>query len=137
MADPTFMLPDVGPVGINLNVANTSRDMSSGTVFLLATMGGAVGGFFNTVNLQSLGTNAACVIRFFLNNGSDPTVATNNTLIGEAQMLATTASETAALPTVTKVLSKYAPTGYRLYATRSAFTGGNAGIAALADFMEI
>lgn len=137
MADPTFMIPEKGSVGINLNVANTSRDMSTGTVFLLATMGGAVGGFFNSVLLQSLGTNAICVIRFFLNNGSDPTVATNNTLIGEMQLLATTASETISLPTFTKNLNCYAPTGYRLYATRSAFTGGNAGIQAIADFMEI
>lgn len=136
MAAHTFMLPKKGIFGINANVANTTRDGTSGTKFLLATMGGS-GGFFNSVNIQSLGTNAACVIRFFLNNGSDDTVATNNTMIAEAQMLATTAAETTGLFNFTKILDHYAAAGSRLYATRSAFTAGNAGFALLADYMEI
>lgn len=136
MAAHTFMLPKKGFFGINANAANTTRDGTSGTKYLLATMGGG-GGFFNTVNIQPLGTNAACVIRFFLNNGSDDTVATNNTLIAEAQMLPTTASETGSLLTFNKMLNHYAKAGDRLYATRSAFTAGNAGFALLADYMEI
>jgi hypothetical protein len=137
MSDLTFTAPKSGPLGTNLNVANTTRDLTSGTIFELATMGGLVGGYFQSVILQHLGTNAACVIRFFLNNGGLVTTAANNQLIREQRIIATTASETVDISPILVPLDIYVPAGYRLYATRSAFTGGNAGINALAQFTEI
>jgi hypothetical protein len=138
MAAHTFMLPNIGLIDSTLlNVANTTRDLTSGTSFLLATMGGSVGGYFTEVSLQSAGTNAACIIRFFLNNGGATTTAANNLLIREQRLIATTASETIDIPAVPVLLNEYAPAGWRLYATRSAFTAGNAGWEARTQLTEI
>jgi hypothetical protein len=67
-----------------------------GTVGTCLTAG-ASGGFAGFVRCKPLGTNVATVARFFLNNGADNTVATNNSLLGELTLPATTASATAAL----------------------------------------
>jgi hypothetical protein len=64
---------------------------------------------------QPLGTNVASVARVFLNNGAATTTATNNTLIGQIPLNATTLTETSDMPTVSLAINKAIPAGYRLY----------------------
>lgn len=103
--------------------ANIAKD-GTGTVNLLAT-GGVNGSKLDQIKGRATGTNTASVARFFVNNGADPTVATNNALAHEHSLAATTLSEVAALDDVDVTITKnstetacpipYLPPSYRLY----------------------
>src|SRR5689334_3494733 len=77
--------------GVN---ANTAFD-GTGTVTTVFTAG-ANGSKIEDVFLDHLGTNIATVVRFFVNNGSTNTTASNNWLVHEETMAANTASQVAA-----------------------------------------
>lgn len=79
-----------------LVTANTTRDLSSGTTYIIFTAG-SEGGRVEKVILQPLGTNTATVVRIFRNNGGTITVAANNSIIKEVTMPGTAVSEVAAL----------------------------------------
>ena len=81
------------PAWVTLTTANTAMD-GTGTVTTLFTAASADGHFIPYLIVRPLGTNVASVIRVFINNGADPTVATNNALITEIGTFATTASNT-------------------------------------------
>lgn len=81
--------------GATLTTANTAKD-GTGTVSIVFTAG-AFGGRVDYLKIRALGTNTATVLRVFLNNGSSTSVATNNKLITEMTIAATTLSEIAAL----------------------------------------
>ena len=72
------------------------------------------------------GTSAASVIRFWLNNGSANTTATNNKFIGEIAVPAqtVTALATGTMPEYTLVLGKSIPAGYKIYAGNTVAAGG-------------
>jgi hypothetical protein len=97
-----------------LTAANTSKDLSSGTVNLLFTAG-ADGDFIESITAKALGTNVASVARIFLNNGSATTTAANNVLISEISLPATTLTEVAGLQDVAIALNRRIPAGYKLY----------------------
>jgi hypothetical protein len=97
------------------SAANTAKD-GTGTVNLLFTAG-ADGGFIDRLVIMPLGTNVDTVLRVFLNNGADPTVATNNSMIKQQTMPATTNSEVASLQEAEIPMGFPIPAGYRLYAT--------------------
>ena len=59
---------------------------------------GSNGSYLRGIRCTALGTNTASVLRIYVNNGSDPTTATNNTLIGQLSLPATTAINTASTP---------------------------------------
>lgn len=109
----------------SLNAANTAKD-GTGTVSILFTAG-ANGSKVDQIKARAKGTNVATVLRLFVNNGQDPAVAANNTLVHETTIAATTLSEAAALAdndiTVTKNTTEtacpipYLPAGYKLLAT--------------------
>lgn len=135
MAEHFFLEPKSGPFVLLPTTANTTRDLTAGSNVLLATMP-ITGGYFSGVSLMPLGTNVGCVIRFFLNNGSATTTATNNMLLDEIQINATTGGEAAQLLAIPKVLPPiWCEGNWRLYATRSAFSAGNAGFSAIAQMM--
>lgn len=105
-----------------LQTANIAKD-GTGVTQLLFTAG-VDGARVERVRIKSLGTNVATVLRIFINNGSDPTVATNNTLYAEKTIAATTISEIAELvlnelPNITDTTSfpLVLPPSYRLYCT--------------------
>jgi hypothetical protein len=105
-----------------LTAANTAKD-GTGTVVTIFTAG-PDGGRVERVRAKALGTNVATVLRIFVNNGSDPTVAANNAMIAEATLAATTLSEVAALTQVEIPTSSdqnafplVLPPGYKLTAT--------------------
>lgn len=82
----------------SLATANTAKD-GTGTVVTVFTAG-TEGSKIDQIHVRAKGTNVATVLRFFINNGSDPTVAANNTLLHEVTVAATTLSEVAALADV-------------------------------------
>jgi hypothetical protein len=98
--------------------ANTTKDLSSGTIYGPIFTGKAVDGSrLDFIKLRSLGTNVASVIRIWINNGSVTTTAANNTLYLERSTLATTVSETAEQADFILPLNISLPAGYRIYAT--------------------
>ena len=102
------ILSRVGVIGsCKLQAANTATDGTGtldaagtattttghlGTLFVAdATNGGRV----ERVRFMAEGTNVATVARIFINNNSANTTATNNTLVAEVALPATTASNSA------------------------------------------
>ena len=113
--EPIFPLTPKITWGTDLQTANTAKD-GTGTVVTLMTAG-ANGSRVDYVRCRATGTNTATVLRIFVNNGSDPTTATNNVLFTEATIAATTLSEVAALAETTVQLDLALPAGYKLTAT--------------------
>lgn len=110
-----------------VTTANTNYD-GTGTAGQKAVVftAGSNGARIDQIRARALGTNITTALRIFVNNGSDDTVATNNTLVHEATVSATTASQVAALAdnlltvtvgadTVPAVL--YLPAGYKIIAS--------------------
>ena len=87
----------------------------TGTVVTLAT-GGTNGTRIDYIKARALGTNVATLVRFFINNGSDTTVATNNTLFMERALSASTASATAETADYTIPMNIALPAGYKITA---------------------
>jgi hypothetical protein len=98
--------------------ANTTKDLTSGTIYGPIFTGKAVDGSrLDFIKVRALGTNVATVVRIFINNGAVTTTATNNTLYLERTLSATTGSETAEQPDIILPLNVSLPAGYRVYAT--------------------
>jgi hypothetical protein len=96
--------------------ANTTKDLTSGTIALVFTAGSA-GGYVQRMRFRALGTNIATVARVFINNGATTTTASNNVLWDEISLASTSISETSALATYEIPLNFALPAGYRLYVT--------------------
>lgn len=96
--------------------ANTTKDLTSGTISLVFTAGDK-GGYVQRMRFRALGTNIATVARVFINNGATNATASNNVLWDEISLAATSVSETSALATYEIPLNFALPAGYRLYVT--------------------
>lgn len=102
-----------------VKTANTAKD-GTGTVATIFTADGTNGGRVERIVCRAAGSNVATVLRIFVNNGSDNTVAANNCLISELTLPATTLSETAQLLDQTLSASPFPivlPPGYKLNVT--------------------
>lgn len=98
-----------------LATANTAKD---GTGTVLTVFGAGVNGSrVDYLKVRAKGTNVATVLRIFVNNGSDTTVAANNALVLEQTIAATTNSETAQLVDNLITLDMSLPAGYKLTCT--------------------
>jgi hypothetical protein len=98
--------------------ANTTKDLTSGTIYgPIETAGAVEGSRLDFIKVRALGTNVATVIRIWINNGSVTTTATNNTLYLERTLSATTVSETAEQPDIILPMNISLAAGYRVYAT--------------------
>jgi hypothetical protein len=98
--------------------ANTTKDLTSGTIYgPIETAGAVEGSRLDFIKVRALGSNAATVIRIWINNGSVTTTATNNALYLERTLSATTVSETAEQPDIILPLNISLAAGYRVYAT--------------------
>lgn len=106
--------PDISWATV-ITTANTAMN-GTGTVLTVVTAP-ADGMFVNRLAVRALGTNVATVLRVFLNNGSDQTVAANNALLADITLSATTASNTTALNPVDVPLNIALPAGYKLNIT--------------------
>lgn len=78
-----------------IDTANTAKD-GTGTVVTIFTAG-ANGARVDKLRYKAKGTNVATALRVFVNNGSTNATASNNTMILEETVAATTLSEVAAL----------------------------------------
>lgn len=96
--------------------ANTTTDLTSGTIYLLATAG-ANGARFDRIFLQPLGTNTASVARFWINNGSTTGTAANNSWFLDVSLPAATNSVVASIPAVIVELNLVVEAAFRLYLT--------------------
>lgn len=131
--------PNQGVMNCILSTAMTNTKAmdgteTAGTALALAFTAGSDGARVDTIKARytatngstATGTSAASVLRFWLNNGSANTTATNNKLIGEISMpaQAVTALATGALPEYTLSLGMSIPSGYKIYAGSTVAAGG-------------
>ena len=98
--------------------ANTTTDLTSGTIYGPIFTGKAVDGSrLDFIKVRSLGTNVQTVIRIWINNGSATGTAANNTLYLERTLSATNVSQNAELADIILPLNISLPASYRVYAT--------------------
>lgn len=115
---PIFSIAgDVQWTTTGMTVANTTKDLTSGTSYLAYTAP-ADGGFVQRIRFRSLGTNTnATVARVWINNGLTTGTTANNTLFDEITLIATTVSEVAAQSTFELPLNFALPATYKIYIT--------------------
>lgn len=103
--------------GMNQLVLNGSTDYTGidADTSLIFTANATSGAFIREIKAKAGGTNTASVARIYLNNGSTPTTATNNTFWGELTLPATTAIATAATAEPTYSMNIALPPGFRIY----------------------
>ena len=117
---------------INASAANTTKDLTSGTIYLVWTSDATNGGFLDQVVFQPLGTNIATVGRVWLNNGSATGTLANNVMLKDITLAATTNSETAQIGQTAVSLALPIPAGYRIYVTLGTGVAAGFGVAAYA-----
>jgi hypothetical protein len=98
-----------------ISAANTAKD-GTGTVVTIFTAGG-YGSWVRSISISALGTNVATLVRIFINNGGTNATATNNTLLREFQLPASTLSETTQQVPWEIPINKALPNGYKLNVT--------------------
>lgn len=118
VANTAPIFPDVPNVGWAsvVTTANTTKDLTSGTISLIFTAG-ADGAYINSIVGQPHGTNVASLARVFINNGATTATASNNTYIGQIGLPAITNSESAEVASVSLPLNIGIQGGYRIYVT--------------------
>lgn len=116
---PVFpLVPEITWVNTGAVTANTTTNLTAGTIFDSAFTADATNGSrVDFVRVRALGTNVATVMRVWINNGSTTTTATNNTLFFERTLAATTVSQVAELPDVILPINVSLPAGYKIYYT--------------------
>lgn len=117
--NPTPIYSAKGAIGFSdavISAANTTKDLTSGTIYLCATAA-ADGSYVERIRFRALGTNVATVARIWINNGSTTATATNNRLWDEITLSLTTVSEVASLVNYEVPLGFILPNGYRIYVT--------------------
>lgn len=120
---PIFPLtPNVGMNKVTTADATAAKNhdgSSSGAVLLFTA--GVNGARVDEIQAMHLGTNVDTALRIFINNGSDPTTATNNVLYKDVTAPANTISEVAGITPISIVAASSSalvlPAGYRLYVT--------------------
>jgi len=109
--------PSIGIADGTVNTANTTKDLTAGTIYLVFTADATDGSRVSKIVWQPLGTNVATAGRIWINNGSSTGTATNNTLLRDLTLSATTNSEVAAIGNTEVLLDIALPAGYRMYVT--------------------
>ena len=131
--------PNAGSMNCIVSTAMTNTKAMDGTeavgtAMALAFTAGAEGARVDTIQVRytatngstATGTSAASVLRFWLNNGSVNTTATNNKFLGEIAMPAqtVTALATGTMPEYILTIGKSIPAGYKIYAGSTVAAGG-------------
>jgi hypothetical protein len=101
-----------------VTVANTTADLTSGTIYQVFSAETTNGGYVQRIRFRPLGTNAnATVARLWINNGNTTNTASNNVLWDEITLPITTVSQVSALATYELPLNFPLPPSYVLYIT--------------------
>lgn len=117
---PIFTLaPDIQWSTSVVISANTTTDLTSGTIYLVFTADATNGGYVQKIRFRAIpgGNNVATVARVWINNGSTTGTAANNILYDELTLAATTANAAAAIQNYELPLGFALPAGYRIYVT--------------------
>lgn len=110
--------PDVQWTISAMTVANTTTDLTSGTIYLAFSADSTNGGYVQRIRFRTLGTNSnATVARVWINNGGATTTPANNTLFDEITLPTTTVSQVAAQANYELPLNFALPSGDRIYIT--------------------
>jgi hypothetical protein len=96
--------------------ANTTTDLTSGTIYTVFTAG-TNGSWLTDIRIKALGSNVASLIRFWINNGSSTGSAANNSFFDEFPTVATTASNLQPQPYFILQVQRAIPANYVIYAT--------------------
>lgn len=107
-----------GTTGMGAAILLAANDFTgAGANNALVFTAGADGSYIRRLHFKAIGTNVQTVARIFLNNGSDPTVATNNRFFDDFQLPATTVSTNAPTGPGQDFVMEFAiPAGWRIYA---------------------
>jgi hypothetical protein len=101
-----------------MTVANTTTDLTAGTIYLAFSADSTNGGYVQRVRFRALGTNSnATVARVWVNNGLTTATAANNALFDEITLPTTTVSQQAAQANYELPLNFALPAGYGIYIT--------------------
>ncbi len=98
-----------------LTTAAADYDGTGANNAVAFTADGTNGGFVSRLRAKAKGTNTASVLRVFINNGSDHTVASNNSFFGEQSLPSTTASNTQGTVDVDYPMNVALPPGFKIY----------------------
>ena len=110
--------PDVQWTISAMTAANTTTDLTAGTIYLAFSADSTNGGYVQRIRFRTLGSNTnATVARVWVNNGATNATAANNTLIDEITLPTTTVSQAAAQANYELPLNFALPAGYRIYVT--------------------
>ena len=112
-ATPAIGLSDATPI----LTANTTTDLTAGTIYLLFTADATDGSYIDKIIIQPIGTNVATAGRLWINNGATTGTATNNTQFKDFTLAATTVSQVVAIGNTEVTLGFALPAGYRIYMT--------------------
>lgn len=106
-----------GTTGMNQAITAAANDFTgAGANNSLVFTAGADGSFVHRLRFKAAGTNVASVARIFINNGSTPTSAANNSFYGELPLPSTTASATGVSgPELDYAMNIPLPAGFRIY----------------------
>jgi hypothetical protein len=101
-----------------MTVANTTTDLTAGTIYLAFSADSTNGGYVQRIRFRTLGSNSnATVARVWVNNGLTTATAANNTLFDEITLPTTTVSQVAAQANYELPLNFALPAGYGIYIT--------------------
>ncbi len=102
-----------------MTAANTTADLTSGTIYTLFQSDDTEGGWLDRLVLKSTpaGNTTQTVLRIWLNNGSTTGTAANNVLLQEVDLAAVTADADNARLIYTIHLRLALPPGYDVYGT--------------------
>lgn len=102
-----------------VTAANTTVDLTGGTIYLIFTADATNGGYLNKLVFRPTpgGTTTKTVARIWINNGSTTGTAANNVLIAEVGLPAVTADADDAVYGVEFPIEKALPASYRVYVT--------------------
>lgn len=103
--------------GMNQLVTAAANDVTgvSANNSLIFTADPTNGSYIVRIRLKPGGTNIASMMRFYINNGSTPTTATNNVFHGDVSLPATTASIVVGNIEIDYPCGFALPVGFRLY----------------------
>ncbi len=105
--------------GMNQPITAAANDYTgiSANNSLVFTADATNGGKLVRLRCMAVSTNIATVLRIYINNGSTPTTATNNTLYGNQSLPATTAIATDAVREIDYPMGDdfLLPAGWRIY----------------------
>lgn len=112
-------------VGIGANVAaTTNKDGTTADKVLLFTAG-TNGSYVRKIRFKAMLSTVAGIARVWLNNGTDATVATNNSLIATVALPAIADIDAADVADVDIEINEAIPAGYRLYLGAAGVSAAN------------